>query len=50
MPYKTEKVKGGYYVVNTDTKKKYSKKPIPKTNADKQLKILNILYAKKNKK
>ena len=47
MPYKLTKSGKGYYVINTDTKKKYSNKPIPKSNAQKQLKVLNDIYNNK---
>lgn len=44
MPFKVQKVKGGYKVKNTDTGKTYSKKPIPKTKAKKQLKAIGSSY------
>jgi len=50
MPYKLKKSGKGYYVVNIDTNKKYSNKPIPKSNAEKQMKILNDIYEKELKK
>ena len=50
MPYKLQKSGKGYYVVNIDTNKKYSNKPIPKSNAEKQIKILNDIYEKELKK
>ena len=40
MPYEIKQVGNGYLVINTKTKKQYSKKPIPKKNATKQLAIL----------
>ena len=41
MPYKIEKVKGGYFVTDIYGKK-YSKKPISKDNAIKQIVALHI--------
>jgi hypothetical protein len=43
MPYEIKKARGGYYVINKDTKKKYSKKPITKANAEAQLRILEAI-------
>ncbi len=43
MPYKlraSRKYKGKYWVVNEETGKKYSIKPIPKTRAVRQLGLL----------
>jgi hypothetical protein len=43
MPYTlraSRKYKGKYWVVNEDTDKKYSKKPIPKSRAKRQLGLL----------
>ena len=40
MPYKLVKSGEGYYVENKDTGKRYSNKPIPLTNAKKQMKVL----------
>lgn len=43
MPYTlraSRKYKGKYWVVNEETGKKYSKKPIPKSRAKKQLGLL----------
>ena len=44
MPYKLQKVRGKelYYVVNANTKKKYSKEPMPLAKAKKQLVALHI--------
>jgi len=42
MPYKLVELKGGYKVQNKDTKKTYSKKPLTKTKAQKQLIALKI--------
>ena len=41
MPYKLVKEGRGYIVVNQETGKKYSKKPITKAKAEAQLRILN---------
>lgn len=42
MPFSiVEKPKGHYYVENTETKKRFSKKPMNEKNAIKQFKILN---------
>ena len=40
MPYELIKRGSGYVVRNTITKKEYSKKPIPKTRAESQMKLL----------
>jgi hypothetical protein len=40
MPYKVEKHDQGYFVVNQETGKKYSKKPLTKAKANSQLKAL----------
>lgn len=51
MPFEMKKSGKGFFVVNTDTDKKYSNNPIPKSNAEKQMKLLNIIENnKKNKK
>jgi hypothetical protein len=44
MPYAIRKVRNKdlYYVVNTDTGKKYSKDPLPRVKAEAQLKALHI--------
>lgn len=42
MPYTLVKLKNGYKVKNKLTGKTYSKKPMTKTNAEKQLRILNL--------
>jgi hypothetical protein len=44
MPYAVRKVRGKelYYVVNKTTGKKYSKDPLSKTMAERQLKALHI--------
>ena len=47
MPFKIQKVKAGYYVVNANTKKKYSNKPLTKTKAEKQLTAIRMNYYKK---
>ncbi len=50
MPYKLKKMKNGYYVENIKTKEKFSKKPIPKSNAIKQKYVLELIDKNKNKK
>lgn len=45
MPYKLVRKKGGYIVQNTKTKKEYSSHPIPKKNAEAQLRLLNTLLS-----
>jgi hypothetical protein len=45
MPYKIVKSRGGYYVENKDTGKRFSNSPIPKSHAQAQLKAL---YASEN--
>lgn len=50
MPFKIQKVKKGYFVKNTETGKKYSKKPMKKENAEKQFRLLNFIEKMKNKK
>jgi len=47
MPFELHKVKGGYYVRNKNTKKKYSKNPLTKTKAEKQLSAIRMNYYKK---
>lgn len=42
MPFKLLKLKGGYKVENKETKKTYSKLPLTKDKAIKQLKALKI--------
>ena len=42
MPYNLVKLKGGYKVQNKETKKVYSKTPLTKTKAKKQLIALKI--------
>ena len=46
MPYRLIQKGNKGYVINVDTKKKYSKNPIPISNAKKQLTLLEML--KKN--
>ena len=41
MPYKVKKVKGGYKVKDSKGKA-YSKKPLPKSRANKQMTALRI--------
>ncbi len=40
MPYITEKVPGGYKVKNTETGQYKSKKALPKTRAEAQMRLL----------
>lgn len=40
MPYKEQKVKGGYKVVTKETGKAHSNKPLPKEKADAQMRAL----------
>ena len=42
MPYKIEKTAKGYFVVNQNTGKKYSKKPLKKDVATRQLQALRM--------
>jgi len=53
MPYSTKKVKGGVKNVNKETGKATSKKPMTKSNAEKQKKAIaiseRIKYKKKSK-
>lgn len=42
MPFSIIKLKGGYKVQNKDSKKTYSKAPLTKTKAQKQLIALRI--------
>ena len=41
-----EKLKGGFKVKNKDTGKTYSKKPIPKKNAEAQMRVLSMVMKK----
>lgn len=50
MPYEIKKSGKGYYVVNIETNKKFSNKPIPRANAEKQMKLLQYLDSKPLKK
>jgi hypothetical protein len=43
MPYILEKFPTGYKVKNTETGKYHSNKPIPKTRAEAQLRLLNAI-------
>ena len=47
MPYVLKQVKNGYYVVNKETGKKYSNKPMTKENAEGQLRLLQSFSRKK---
>lgn len=40
MPWRIDKVPGGYYVVTISTGRKHSEKPMTKTKAEAQLRIL----------
>jgi hypothetical protein len=42
MPYHIVAAKGGYYVENKDTKRRYSLMPLPLVTAKKQLAALQI--------
>jgi len=46
MPYKIVKVQNGYKVKNTKSNKTYSKKSLPKTKAEKQMKAIGANYKK----
>lgn len=48
MPFKLKEYKDGYKVYNIEKKKYYSKKPIPLSNAKKQLTILRKYEKKEN--
>ena len=50
MPYHIIKSGKGFKVENKETKKKFSKKPMTKTNAEKQIKLLRIIESKKKNK
>ena len=49
MPYEIKKVPGGYFVVNTETGKKHSLRPMTKMNAQAQLTILRITEARERR-
>ena len=49
MPYELKKVKAGYYVVNKNTKKKYSNNPISLSKAKGQMRVLQIAERKERK-
>jgi hypothetical protein len=42
MPYALKEVKGGYYVINEKTGKRYSEKPMSRERAIKQLRALYL--------
>ena len=48
MPYKLMKSGSGYKVMNMETGKHYSNHPIPKANAQAQMRLLELIY-KRNK-
>lgn len=50
MPFEIKKFKGGYKVYNTEKKKYYSNNPIPKKNAEAQLRRLEFLVGTAGKK
>lgn len=49
MPYDVVKSGSGYFVENKETKKRYSKKPISKSSAEKQKIAITISESKKPK-
>lgn len=46
MPFKLLHIMNGYKVQNIETKKTYSKSPLPKEKAIKQLQAIQIHYKK----
>lgn len=46
MPFKLLQIKNGFKVQNIETKKTYSKSPMTKENAKKQLQAIQIHYKK----
>jgi hypothetical protein len=48
MPYTLIKSGSGYKVMNKETGKYYSNSPIPKSNAQAQMRLLELIY-KRNK-
>jgi hypothetical protein len=50
MPYRLQWFKKGYKVRNKETKKDYSKDPIPKEKAIKQKRLLEMISGKKGEK
>jgi UDP-N-acetylmuramate-alanine ligase len=40
MPYEIKPVSGGYFVINKDTGKSYSKEPLDKSRAEAQFRVL----------
>tara|TARA_R110001606_G_scaffold396777_1_gene571562 strand:+ start:79 stop:297 length:219 start_codon:yes stop_codon:yes gene_type:complete len=50
MPFEIKKFKGGYKVYNKEKKKYYSLKPIPKKNAEAQMRRLDFLVGTAGKK
>lgn len=44
MPYKLLKSGNGYFVVSKDTGKRHSNNPIPKANAEAQMRLLELIY------
>ena len=49
MPYHLQKSGKGYYVVTTSTGRKHSTKPISKTKAEAQMRVLEMADRKKLK-
>jgi hypothetical protein len=47
MPYVLMKSGAGYKVMNKETGKHYSKKPIPKSNAEAQMRLLELISKRK---
>jgi hypothetical protein len=46
MPYEIKPVSGGYFVVNKETGKHYSKEPLDKSRAEAQYRIMEQAHAK----
>jgi hypothetical protein len=49
MPFSLKASKGGYYVITEGTGKKHSNKPLPKMNAEAQMKALYYAMGGKKK-
>jgi hypothetical protein len=49
MPLKLQREKGGFKVINTDTKKEYSRNPIPLKRAEAQQRLLTAILSPKKK-
>ena len=50
MPFRLVKVTGGYFVETISTGRRHSEKPIPKTKAEAQLRLLQSLPERGKKK